>query len=171
VPVRVDAMYEINEKSIHLMRGVIGYYLDRQQLVARAMLDVNPQPLYMCGTHVLGIEIEPHVNHWLRKMEMDDDFQLNWHHGIWDHEWQYEALGIGCTLTHLQTGEPIAWNAPHLDTYDEAGFMNHLNWRIAQTVEPENVESHTRWLQSIYQYMLDQRLIVLNFHQKWKLNQ
>jgi hypothetical protein len=164
-------MYEINERTIDLMRGVIEVYLERQKLVARAMLDVHPQPLYMCGTHILGEEIEPHVQRWLKKIETNDDFEHNWHDGIWQDEWKYHAHGLGCKLTHLETGEPIAWNAPHFDSYDQEPFMEHLEWRIVQTAPPGNVEGHSKWLHSIYQYMLDQRLIVQNFHGKWKLNQ
>jgi hypothetical protein len=163
-------MYEINERTIDLMRGVIAFYLERQKLVAQAMLDVHPQPLYMCGTHILGEEIEPHVQRWLKKIDSDEDFERNWHNGIWQDEWRYHAYGLGCQLINIHSGEPVAWTVPHFDSYDQDSFMEHLNWRIAQTAPLDNVEGYSKWLHALYQYMLDQRLVVINIHQKWKLN-
>jgi hypothetical protein len=162
-------MYAVDERAIEAMRGIIEYFLQRQTLVARAMLEVHPQPLRMYGTHIFGVEIAPCVERWRRRIATDDNFRFNWQSGVWGGEWRHFAHGYGCRLTHIHTGEPLEWDAPDLLAFDEYWFGNHLTWRIQQTLSPDQVEAYSQWLWSIFQHMQDQQIIVLTPHYKWKL--
>jgi hypothetical protein len=166
---RQTAMYEIDEKSIKSMKRIIEHFLQRQKLVALAMLDVHPTALRLAGTHILGIEIEPYVTKWQDKLDADMDFARNWQSGLWRGTWKHWAHGVGCRLTHIESGEPIEWDAPNLLAFDEGWFGNHLGWRIQQTVPSNKVEPYSHWLWSIYQYMRDQQIIVLNSDYKGQL--
>lgn len=161
--------YVVSQESIHAMDKIIRYFLERQKLVARAMLDIHPGPLRMASTHILGIEVEPYCQRWLEKIDTDENFYRNWQSGIWRDEWKHWAHGHGCRLTNLVTGEPIEWDAPDLEAFDQNWFWNHLEWRIQQTVSPDKIVAYTQWLSSIYQHMRDANLIVLTEHYKWKL--
>lgn len=147
------------------MRQLIEYFLERQKIVAIAMLDIHPKPLLMAGKYILGIKIAPYVLAWREKANQD----RNWQSGIWRGEWKHWAHGYGCRLTNLRTGEPIEWDAPDLDTFDEHWFWAHLAWRIEQTAPPDKVEPYSQWLWSIYNYMRDQELIVPARNNQWKL--
>jgi len=151
------------------MYKIVRYFLERQKLVARAMLDIHPGPLRMAGRHILGIQIEPYYQRWLERIDTDENFHSNWQSGIWLDEWKHWAHGYGCRITNLKTGEPIEWDAPDLLAFDQYWFWNHVEWRVSQTVLPDKREPYMQWLWSIYQHMRDSNLIALTQHYKWRL--
>lgn len=134
------------------------------------MLDIHPGPLQLAGTHILGIEIKPYVLKWKEKVDSDNNFARNWQSGIWRGTWKHWAHGHGCRLTHLETGEPIEWDAPDLLAFDDSWFGNHLEWRIQQTLSSNKAKTHSLWLWSIYKYMCEQQIIVSNSNYKFELN-
>lgn len=46
--------------------------------------------------------------------------------------WSYALHGRGCRLTNAQTGEPIDWNAPHVQRFDTFFFIEHLGWQLTR---------------------------------------
>src|SRR5687768_15496502 len=101
-------MFEINDKSIQLLKSVIENYLDRQQIVAYAMVEIYPRPFVTSHiSNFRGIELAPLYLAWQEKVRLDRD----WQRGIWREVWSYWLHGAGRRLTHLQTGEPIEWDA------------------------------------------------------------
>jgi hypothetical protein len=146
--------------SIADMTNLIAFFLERQRVVALAMLDIHPGPLQMAGTHILGIEIEPYVRTWRGKMKRSRRFRRNWQSGIWRGEWKHFAHGFGCLLTNLHTGEPIEWDAPDLQAFEKWWFWNHLEWRVKQETDPHIVETRLEQLQAAFQQMRETGLLV-----------
>jgi hypothetical protein len=159
----------MDDHAISLMRRLIEQFIERQQLVALAMLDIHPGPLQMAGTHILGIEIAPHIGRWRQRQETEEGFHYNWQKGIWRGEWEHWAHGIGCRLTNIHTGERIEWDAPDLQAFDEHWFWNYLDWRVRQTTPTTMIEERMKWLGEIYQSMRDTEIIVKNEHFKFIL--
>jgi hypothetical protein len=56
--------------------------------------------------------------------------------GVWrDHSgqtWNYILHGAGCLLTNSETQEPIDWDCPNPQAFDEFFFIVHLGWRLNQ---------------------------------------
>lgn len=143
------------------MHDLIAFFLERQRVVALAMLDIHPMPLQMAGTHILGIEIAPYVQRWREKMRRSRRFQRNWQTGIWRGEWKHFAHGQGCLLTHLHTSEPLEWDAPDLLWFEKWWFWNHLEWRINQTsIDPQHITNRLAQLRTTFDHMVENGLLI-----------
>ena len=55
--------------------------------------------------------------------------------GIWhdseQNEWEYYLHGGGCKLTNVETGEPINWDAPNVNSFTQMFFERHLLWQVS----------------------------------------
>jgi hypothetical protein len=98
------------------LRRAIAYFIGRQRLVAQAMLDLglNLDEIGRCGA--MG---------WAGRISQ---------RGIWKDEsgceWRYYLHGAGCLLRSLRTDEPINWDCPNVDAFDDYFFMQHLEWQL-----------------------------------------
>jgi hypothetical protein len=82
-----------------------------------------------------------------------------------------ETLGarLWVQVNHLQTNEPIEWDSPDLDAFDEWWFWQHLEWRIQQTTTSQQRKPYTEWLNAIYAHMKDKDMFVQTEYYKLKL--
>lgn len=141
----METITTASEASLQFMRQLVQQYINRQQLVALAMLEVHPTPLKTMGSHVLGVEIAPYLDKWYEKIAINP----NWQGGIWRYSWRHWARGVGCELVHINTGEPIEWDVPDLMAFDEIWFWNHLSWRISNS-KPQQWQHYYDQLYSLY---------------------
>jgi hypothetical protein len=91
----------------------LAYFLGRQQLVIRAVIEqgVTPQ------------DLQAGVAGWYDKTAQT---------GEWGYAWHFRFHGGGCELKHLQSGEPIDWIGPDPQSFSIHAFLYHLKWRLAQ---------------------------------------
>ena len=127
-----------------MFQNLIAYYIQRQQLVVLAMLDLHPTALKMGGDTILGIDLDPYLEMYGAKQEFMKDTTLL-SKGIWKQTWKYRIHGIGCQLTHWYTGEPIEWDAPDPNAFRFEWFYYHLEWRIEHEADDIYVGLYHNW--------------------------
>lgn len=109
-------MSDLTSAVLHLIR----HYVDRQRLVDEFLRAVRPD-FYMVG--------DEHV-------DLDTLLEAARRHGgypqvgVWgdDGEWKHFIHGAGCKLTHAVTGEPIGWDTPDVQVFDQFWLANYLDW-------------------------------------------
>ncbi len=132
------------------------YFIERQQLVAQAMLDLgldlNEMAKYgdlaWCPTFENGPgKLVKSADLLAGFAESDDLERRSWYEvakraternlsqsGIWidkdRNEWEYYLHGQGCMLVNKLTGEPIDWDAPDVKSYKLFFFWRHLIWQL-----------------------------------------
>lgn len=50
--------------------------------------------------------------------------------GTWEKygTWEYYIHGAGCKLVNLMTKEPLEWDAPNINVFDDLWFFNWCKW-------------------------------------------
>lgn len=132
---------------IRTFRNLIVYFLERQQLVVLAMLEVSPVLLEMENANIPSIELTPYIEVFKERQANIRDPE-KFFRGIWKHDWEYRLHGIGCRLTHISTKEPLEWDAPNSETFRFDWFWEHLLWRIKNEQEDPYVKASIEWLNS-----------------------
>jgi hypothetical protein len=98
------------EPIYHELYEAISHFWGRSQLVLRMMIEKDIDFPKMYG-----------VDGWYDKTSQT---------GLWGHDWKFFFHGGGCTLTNLQTGEPIDWEGPDPLAFNAHSFIYHLEWRL-----------------------------------------
>jgi hypothetical protein len=88
----------------------LAHFTGRLQLVLRAIIEQGVTPEGMRG-----------VDQWHDKTPQK---------GLWGGEWKFYFHGGGCTLTHVETNEPIDWEGPYPHASSQFSFSYHLGWRL-----------------------------------------
>ncbi|MBZ0291259.1 MAG: hypothetical protein K8L99_01710 [Anaerolineae bacterium] len=148
--------YPVNTRTMDATHRLVQHYLRRQALVAVAMLQVHPSALQLCGTHLFKFEIQPFIEVWQRRIQR----QRHWQAGVWQGEWRYRVYGSGCHLTNIHTGEPLAWDAPDLTSFNENDFWTHLQWRMEATTDPTLIDPYINWLKHNFFEMRQQAILL-----------
>jgi hypothetical protein len=94
---------------------LVQQFVERQKIVREAIAELRPT--------YLGLNL-PHGRPSI---------------GFWgeNNEWKYIVHGMGCKLVHRNTGEPLEWDAPHVEIFDRYWFVNWLVWIL--NAQPDNV--------------------------------
>lgn len=102
------------------VHSLIKKYCDRQSIVLDALRDLRPDMVMRLEGNISGSEYT----------EMRLKYAKEPGRGYWgnDNEWAYRLHGIGCHLTHTQTGEIIGWDIGSLRRFDFNWFVDHLKW-------------------------------------------
>lgn len=144
----------------------LAYFIERQDLVAQAMLDMGLD-LDEVGTFgaLAWVSSTTHILKDVEKpmdlfTEGSDLFEVSKRaeairvsqKGTWkdyDHnEWEYYLHGEGCRLTNRQTSEVIDWDCPNKLSFDPWFFSKHLAWQLEASDRKRKL-THTRaWLQA-----------------------
>jgi hypothetical protein len=105
-------------------------YCERQAIVRDALRELRPHLL-------MPLENRGTPKQWAAALSIQHPL------GNWGEngEWAYFLHGIGCRLTHNQTGEKIEWDAGDLNTFDLNWFLHWLQWRLKQTGDSEMIET------------------------------
>ncbi|MDX2138158.1 MAG: hypothetical protein SF123_08680 [Chloroflexota bacterium] len=120
------------------LTSLIAYYIQRQNLILLAMLDVHPFPLLMGGEVVGGVHVQPIIALYReRESNLAPGGTLQF--GIWKRDWKYRVHGIGCQLVHVQTHEPLEWDAPDPVAFRFDWFYEHLLWRLMHEADDPHV--------------------------------
>jgi hypothetical protein len=108
-------------------------FIDRQPIVYRALSHLRPDLLMIAEAQSRETKLE-----CIRLMENYRDVPST---GIWiDSEgenWDYFVHGLGCRLISLVDGEPLEWDAPDVNSFEDEWFLNWAAWRIKHT-EPSS---------------------------------
>ena len=146
---------EIKEQVKAELKNALAYYIERQKLVAQAMMELgldlnevgefgpvvwawNPQSENIASQDVITEQIEksndPYVQKMLQLAIQASERKLP-QSGIWvdseKNDWKYFLHGSGCRLVNVKTGEPIDWDCPDVNRYDIWKFMFHLMWQLS----------------------------------------
>lgn len=102
------------------MKQLIVEYVARQQLVYEAILQLSPVKLVVHDKSIDTLEV----------CYLADKYKHIPGRGIWQRygTWHYFLHGGGCRLTNIISGEPIEWDAPHLNRFYVVWFVNWLSW-------------------------------------------
>lgn len=112
----------MNEFQLYLYH-VVKRFVTRQQIVYAALCDLRPDLIAFLNG---GVD------------DPDDLLALADRHrnvpqkGEWG-DWQYFVHGVGCRLTHTETGEPLEWDLPDLRIFDRAWLYNYFEWYLENT--------------------------------------
>jgi hypothetical protein len=108
-------------------------YIDRQQIVYRALSHLRPDLLMIAEAQSREKKLEG-----LRLMVNYKNVPSS---GTWidleGGDWDYFVHGLGCRLISLVDGEPLEWDAPDVNSFDDEWFLNWAKWRIKHT-EPSS---------------------------------
>jgi len=162
---------EFKEQIKAELREALAYFIERQKLVAQAMmalgLDLKEVAEFKSlawsshsdeDVHLSRSNVEPEDS-YLKKLfqvaKRASERNLP-QSGMWrnssNNEWRYFLHGGGCRLLHAETGEPIDWDCPDENSYDLYKFKAHLAWQLSfseradtlplsRTLEKDTLES------------------------------
>jgi len=146
----------------------IVYYIERQQLVVQAMLDLKLD-INAIGKFgalawsydesssennlsqidgLLQHTFDEHQREILNARKYAIEGKVS-RKGVWKdrtgQEWNYQLHGGGCLLQNILTQEPLDWDCPNPKAFDIFFFSRHLDWRLT-TSQTDNVLIHLREL-------------------------
>jgi len=171
---------EIKESVKAELRVALAYFVERQKLVAQAMLDMgldlNEVGEFGAAAWVWNPQSEStNIDDDIRKQIAKSDnpqmkklFQLALRSserklpqsGIWvdreSNEWIYFLHGKGCRLVNVKTGEPIDWDCPDINEYDRWKFMFHLMWQISSSERAEKLISTHNWVSNSLEPLMEE---------------
>jgi hypothetical protein len=101
-------------------------FVERQQIVRDAIQEL--QPYFLASPQDMGGEA------YFRLAAFTGHIAST---GVW-REWDYFTHGMGCRLTHRETGERIEWDAPDLQRFENYWFVNWLIWLMQAHREDED---------------------------------
>lgn len=69
--------------------------------------------------------------------------------GLWGKhdEWAYRLHGIGCHLTHIETGEVIGWDVGNIKRFDMNWFADYLKWFVQYIPESEQAKRIMKYVE------------------------
>ena len=84
--------------------------------------------------------------------------------GVWKdktgEEWNYVLHGGGCLLINLETQEPVDWDCPNPKAFDETFFFVHLDWRLKQdNKELKYVQELQNEVKAIFLELVNESLV------------
>ncbi len=150
----------------------IAYFVERQKLVAQAMLDLGLDLdligqfgvlAWVSGTWNLDEETKSFLAN-LNKSFVGDEITEDEQalidatkrnaerqfpqRGIWDKndEWEYHLHGCGCHLENQKTGEPIDWDCPNVKSFKECFFREHLGWQLRTSDHKDKLKHTQMWI-------------------------
>jgi hypothetical protein len=109
---------------------VLGF-VKRQEIALKALSELRPVILRIAGKRDFtdtqdGVTQEkadvPSIGYWGEKSE-----------------WEYFIHGLGIKLIHTTTREPIEWDGPDVNTFDQYWFLEHLEWLLEQGTDNEDI--------------------------------
>ena len=166
----------------------IAYFIERQQLVAQAMLDLGLD-VELVGTYggLAWISLEDYPNDFNGFEELLEEENLpqeerrlinalkhnSENHvsrkGLWgaNGEWEYSLHGIGCCLTNRYTREPIDWDCPNVMAFQTYFFGFHLEWQLRSPIRSDMLKHTRSWIrkrgrksiETLIDEMIDEGLI------------
>ena len=142
----------------------IAYFIERQHLVAQAMLDLGLDlkevdkygPVAWAsaesGNDFNCDELDSEDERTKEILEVRKRAQANQvsQLGTWRDstgtEWRYFLHGPGCLLTNTHTHEKINWNCPNALSFDPYFFLDHLEWQLASSKRRHNLKTLQSWI-------------------------
>jgi hypothetical protein len=162
------------------LREALAYFIERQKLVAQAMTELgldldevgefgafawvsNPEADKQSAQEKIRQETakanDPRTQAMLQLALRASERALP-QSGIWrdreNNEWRYFLHGSGCRLTNINTGEPIDWNCPDVNKYDQWKFMFHLMWQLSSSERADKLISTNIWARNSLEPLLDE---------------
>lgn len=162
------------------LRVALAYFIERQKLVAQAMMDMGLDLIevgefgsvtWAWNSQTKNTNIEEDIrkqftksdNPHMKKMFLlalrSSERKLS-QSGIWidseNNDWRYFLHGKGCRLVNVKTEEPIDWDCPDVNKYDRWKFMFHLMWQISSPERAEKLTSTHNWVGSSLELLMDE---------------
>ncbi len=162
----------------------IRYFIERQQLVVQAMLEMKLDINAIGKFGALGwassassegrqkpldrFEFEKvPADEWGKEiyavLKYAEEIKVP-RKGVWrdksGQEWNYILHGGGCSLINPETQEPIDWECPNPKAFDDFFFFIHLDWRLRQSNDELRLlqESHNE-VRSLFSELVKDGLI------------
>jgi hypothetical protein len=148
-------MSQENESPANQMLTAISLFIERQMVVLEIMQQMRPDLLALAGA--------TDAESVLAGFALSEKHGSVPQKGIWTHEnqeWEYFFHGLGCRLVHMDSGEPIEWDAPNVSSFDREWFLNWYGWQQARdsSLQVTNAQSPSDTFDSL----VDSGLVVLN---------
>lgn len=157
-----------DDKKIYLAKQelyrAIVYYIERQQLVVQAMLDLklDINAIGKFGALAWGYDelsnesslaeidrllqntFNEHKREVLSARKYAMEIKVS-RKGVWRdvtyQDWNYHLHGGGCLLQNIQTQEPLDWDCPNPKAFDSYFFARHLDWRLNTNQADEDISN------------------------------
>jgi hypothetical protein len=143
------------------IKSLMAYYIQRQRIVLLAMLYLNPSSLAMNGDSIEGIDLELYLeNYAIKEQNCQNPIELQL--GVWKNEWKFWVHGIGCRLIHVESGEPIEWDAPNIYLFRFEWFWQHLMWRCEFESEDPVIMQVSDWVKKSLEIDVETEMINRN---------
>jgi hypothetical protein len=156
----------------------IAYFIERQQLVVQAMLDLKldlnaigkfgaygwvSSASSIDGKRNLDMFSQELINErqrelfnsvkYAEKMKVPGLGSWRDKSGV---EWKYLLHGAGCSLENVLTNEPLDWDCPNPKAFDKFFFYRHLEWRV----NAQQDENALKWMKELLGEFDSLRLLV-----------
>jgi hypothetical protein len=145
-----------SDEFLNVVRNLVAYFVQRQQLVFLAMLEVHP--IVLGRGRISDIDILPYLETYHTKLRQIRDnaadrsqYQEEYgklFKGVWKNDWNILRHGAGCRLTNIGTKEPLEWDAPDPQAIRLDWFLNHLNWRFKNEPDDPFIRQCLQWLEN-----------------------
>jgi len=157
------------------LHKAVRYFVERQQLVVQAMLDMKLDIDVIGRFGALSWILSRSSENGQKPLDGFGNEPANEHEkeiyeilkrsaeirvprkGEWKdksgQEWNYILHGNGCLLVNPETEEPIDWDCPNPKAFDIFFFRRHLDWRLKQG---DNEIKHVRESYSEFEFMFSE---------------
>ena len=173
---------KFKERTKNELKDALVYFIDRQNLVAQAMLDLGLDLdlvgqfgafAWVSGTWTLddktkswlkqlgklfaGDKYAPGEQALIEAIKRNTERQFS-QRGTWgnDDKWEYFLHGGGCLLTNKETGEPINWDCPNIKSFDVFFFHNHLKWQLKWPDRKNHLKHLQLWIDKYEEASIDE---------------
>jgi hypothetical protein len=128
-------MSQENGSPANQMLTAISLFIERQMVVLEIMQQMRPDLLALAGA--------TDAESVLAGFALSEKHGSVPQKGIWTHEnqeWEYFFHGLGCRLIHMDSGEPIEWDAPDVSSFDKEWFLNWYRWYLTHNLSDDSAD-------------------------------
>jgi hypothetical protein len=107
------------------IQTLIVEYVSRQKLVYECMMELRPD-LIVIPDKTMSRDKKVEI------IKKQQNIPRIPYIGTWQRygTWGYHIHGCGCLLVNIITREPVEWDAPDINSFDELWFFNWYKWVI-----------------------------------------
>jgi hypothetical protein len=149
----------VPDTVVQAIQNLIATYKERQQIVIAAMVELRPDIIKLrSDERFLDSEVAARLHTLITNSESEfrgwSFTKGTWGNDSWDYDLGYTRL----TIINKITAEPLTWAASDPAAVEIDGFRRHLQWRINNQPDDENIRTcadwHKKWTRLYYPWRI-----------------